>query len=67
VGYAEFFDLFQSGIREVVELPDTVFLLGAPRLVGGICISKKSGKNLINDYFLGFHRLGFLRLWSLAG
>jgi len=45
VGYAQFFDFFQSSIREIVELADTIFLLGSPRFVGGIRIAKKAGKD----------------------
>ena len=59
----ELANTLQGSVREVGKLADTVFLHGAPGLIGRVRIAEKAGEHLVHDGF-AVHRHG-LRLIDL--
>ena len=51
-------------VGEVIELADTVFLDGAPGLVGGDLVAEQAREHLVNDGFTHGDFLAWLRAFD---
>ncbi len=66
MGHAQRGNFGKCLVGKVIKLAHSIFLNGSPRLIGGIGVSKQTGKNLINHWFFGVANMAFNRDCTLG-